>query len=475
MAKQRVYNFAGLNNKQSPLLHDVGELLYCKNLTTTIRGAKTKRNGYSLLGTLAGGGNVTSLYTWVNNAGTKQYHAYANNLLYRSTTGTSWSQVTYGTFGGTIGTADPKWATMGSQTFVAAGSQLLYTNDGTTFGTIALAPTSPVDLLVYRQRLFVGAGTILYASVLGTPDNWSLAVENPSFSEPMEGKGRISGLFVNNDEIIINQTYGDIIHYDGYRKYQSPSSDGVGYKYSIGNVKGVTFYSNNNSIYGFTTEPQRIGEIIDPLYLSSSATDSDTDYYTNTGAIGAGYRDKYYLYLGSVSNPTYENPVFLGRAESNLSVIYDVDYNEWETMTTYDPITSLYNDNGVYSKGLMFGSSSGQVFMFDSSYSDNGQPIECEMIGYLGLQEPDRDKLVKRIVAHASPGCGAKFQVAMGDDFDYEKLQWTDIGDLYGGIRKWQAPDGLRGKYLFYRLYESSTNKSFTFYGFTVIFDYVGE
>lgn len=477
MSKLRVYNFAGINQKQSPLLLQEGELLWSKNLTSTIRGAKTKRTGYSEIGgTFAD--DVDSIYAWLNpTTGAKYYYLYADQKLYYSNVlagTTTWSEITWGTNGGTVGTGQPTWASMGSQIFVSGILHSLYSNNGTSFGTMAGAPTNSIDLLPYKQRLYLASGTTLYASELGSPTGWSLSATNPSFSEPMDGSGLIAGIYTANDEIVIHQAYGQISHFDGFRKYISPSNDGMGYHKSKGNTDGINFYSNNDGVYAFTTQPQKISEAIEPLYKLSDVADDSGPFYNNFGATGVAYNERYLLHAGYITNPSMGNPPTYGRVSGYITFVYDLKYNEWDMWETPEIMHSLYYDGGIYGQGLLMGSEDRMYQFSESVYSDNGQAITAEMVGMLHFKEPERDKKIKRITAHASPGCGATFSIAMSDSLNYENLQWYDIGDLYGGVRKWNAPD-LRGKYMYYKLYESSTDKPFTFYGFTVDFDYVGE
>ena len=42
---------------------------------------------------------------------------------------------------------------------------------------------------------------------------------------------------------------------------------------------------------------------------------------------------------------------------------------------------------------------------------------------------------------------------------------WVEIGDASSGVAEFRFPEGSRGKLLFVKIYESSSNTGFRFYG----------
>ena len=60
----------------------------------------------------------------------------------------------------------------------------------------------------------------------------------------------------------------------------------------------------------------------------------------------------------------------------------------------------------------------------------------------------------------------------MGDNLNQSTRRWIDIGDLKPGYTRLEMPkDQSRGKFLFFRIYESSKDPAFTIYGIVVEFE----
>ena len=465
MAKLRVYQFGGVKQKLSPFLHEDGDLLVCENLDNYPTGAKTKRSGYEkFLGTLPS--TVSSLFVYPNPSNSNiTYYANSGSILYHSLQGTgAWTISGSGTFSGQRPVG---YGAMGTVLMAGDGSVTRHSTNGTSFTDTTLAPAGN-KFAEFRQRMFIADGTTLYASELGSPTGWSLSTTNPSYSEPIDGYGVIGAIFSVNDEVVVTKTGGQITHFDGYRKYVSPSNDAPGFFNSVAKLDGVIFYVNPEGACGFATERQKISDAIQPLFYNNTGSYPSSEFLRSL-AQGVAFNDNYYCYIGTTTSDIYPQTI------SNCIVKYDMPRNEWSWYKIPTRIYSALYDYTEDGYGWMFGGN-GQVYRFNPTVtSDDGQAISAQMIGFLHFKEPDRDKRINRIIATASPGCGATFQIAMTDTISLDSLQWIDIGDLYTGTRKFAPDVELRGRFMFYRLYESSTDKPFTFYGFTVDFDYVGE
>jgi len=61
-----------------------------------------------------------------------------------------------------------------------------------------------------------------------------------------------------------------------------------------------------------------------------------------------------------------------------------------------------------------------------------------------------------------------KVQVAVGDTFTRDSLLWQEVGDCSNGVAEFRFPQGTRGRFLFVKIYESSRENRFTFYGYDV-------
>ena len=85
--------------------------------------------------------------------------------------------------------------------------------------------------------------------------------------------------------------------------------------------------------------------------------------------------------------------------------------------------------------------------------------------------EPETDKKFETLWAFANTGCQATLQIAIGDSFSKDKKNWISIGDLTEGYKESRFPSDTRGKLLFWKLSETSTNARFHFYGFSCDYD----
>lgn len=465
MAKLRIYQFGGVKQKVSPFLHEDGDLLVCENLDNYPSGAKTKRSGYEkFLGTLPGTVSSMFVYPYPTNTNVL-YYAYAGSVLHYSEQGTgAWMVAGSGTFSGQRPLG---YGAMGTVLMVGDGSVTRHSTNGTSFTDTTLAPAGD-KFAEFRQRMFIAYGTVLYASELGSPTGWSISSTNPSYSEPIEGYGVINSLFSANDELVVTKDSGAIVHFDGYRKYVSPSNDAPGHYTSVANLDGVRFYTNPEGVWGFNTKPQKVSEPVQPMFYNNSGS-APSESYLRSSSKAVAFKDNYYTYIGTTTSDIYPQTV------ANCIMKYDLSRNEWSWYKIPLRTYSMFYDYTQDGYGWMFGNIN-QAYRFSpTATSDDGQAISATMIGFLHFREPDRDKRINRLTASASPGCGATFQIAMSDTLTLDNLMWIDIGDLYSGTRKFIPDLELRGKFMFYKLHESSTDKPFTFYGFTVDFDYVGE
>ena len=64
-----------------------------------------------------------------------------------------------------------------------------------------------------------------------------------------------------------------------------------------------------------------------------------------------------------------------------------------------------------------------------------------------------------------NPGSQAKIQIALSDTFTKENLRWVDIGSSKDGVVEYRFPEGSRGRFMFYKIYEASRDSRFQFYG----------
>jgi hypothetical protein len=87
-----------------------------------------------------------------------------------------------------------------------------------------------------------------------------------------------------------------------------------------------------------------------------------------------------------------------------------------------------------------------------------------------------KDKEVRRGWVYTNPGCQAKIQFSLTNNLYETTRKWFDPGDLSRGITYFELPkDQNRGKFMFYRIYESSSDEPWSIYGITFDYEYVGD
>jgi hypothetical protein len=138
-------------------------------------------------------------------------------------------------------------------------------------------------------------------------------------------------------------------------------------------------------------------------------------------------------------------------------------------LSTADALNLKFGD-----RYFIFGDSTGQVYRTaGTAVSDNGKPINCVLEGFIHMDRPDMDKIFKKVKAFANPGCQASLYLAATDHFDAKVLNWMSVGSLHNGVI--EVESDLRGKFLYFRVLESSTTTPFVFYGFHVDADLIGD
>lgn len=460
--KYRLYDFKGVKQNLSPFNHQDGDLLTCQNLYSYPYGAKTKRPGYvEFLGTVSG--QVNNLWSWEkpSTGALFLYNASANTVKY-SVEGTGdWTVAE----NGTAGYANAYWGQTSLDEYMIMGDasgSTRHTTNGTSFTNTTLAPVGNQFAEMNQRVLIGGTASILYASELGSAIGWSPSATSPSYSEPIGGQGKIASVRNIGGEIVVTKTGGAIVHFDGYKKFQNPSSEGPSSYLSQAQYAGIWFWLNHNGIQMFDSKPKLISRgIQDLIYNNTGSAISGGQFSLAPGVV---HQEDYFVSIGTVTSSLIPETI------NSCVIKYNLPLNEFSWYQYANEPTAFHsfidaNDN----RQLIFGAANGQCYkVTGTATSDNGTPITASMMGFLTFGAPETDKLVNQIDLFASPGCGAKFQVAMSDTLDLNALNWVDVGNLFRGHYRWTGPQGLRGKFMFYRLYERSSDKPFTFYGMTI-------
>jgi len=465
--KYRVYKFGGLNVHTSPFLHQAGELISCINVDPNPHGAKEVRPGYqTYLGT-ANGSAVTDLWSFYKNDGTTFWnYRLSGGVIYSSSQGTGVWTVTAN---GTVSNSHVGHAILGDKLFIGDGvNPIRYTSDGTSFGTMALAPTGQF-LAEYQKRIYVAgtASTLFYSTSLdGT--NWSTSGTADSSSFDLGGGGKLGKIFVANDRLCITKNNARIYRWDGYSLLEVPTNQGPSSPFSLGEIENYWFWLNRN---GYMSYAGGMPEIISVPIEHQIINQGDTggiDGAVFPLAPGIAHRYQYYCSVGSIIEDIANEQI------DNCVHVYDYIHNEWSDYSLHDqPLSWLsYTDNSGIPQ-LVFGAADGQCYQMGGN-SDNGEPIVAEIQGVLNFGIPDMDKKFSFIRAHFNPGCSARMQVAITDTFNTASKKWIDLGDLQTGFKKLAFPEGSRGKLLFYKITDSNSVNPFKFYGMCIDYEEQG-
>ena len=459
MAIYRVLSLGSLNLKVSPLLHKDGDLIRCINFEKDQVGALKKRPGYTTYLGTANGSSVVDLFTWQKDDGTTFWN-YRNSggRLYYSTQGTgAWTQCGNGTVvaGSHLGHAVLENTLIVGQ----AGGTTRHTTSGTAFTDTTSAPAEEFFASKFNRIWNGGTASNLFYCTAGTATDWT----TDSSSIKIPGPGKINGIFVANDKVVITKNSGMMFTYDNYNLRQVPTDIGPSSPQSFAQREDYWFYLNRLGFFGYGGDrPKIISNPIEKQIYNDDATGiAGTAFDASPGGI---YKYDYYCAIGSVTDD------FTKETVANCIEKYDYQLDEWSNYTFSDFPTAFdtYKDASGDEK-MIFGAANGQCYTFGgTAISDNGSAIESIAEGVLAFGSPESDKYFREFWAFASPGCQASLQIAITDSFDRNSLKWESVGGLSNGCVHYGFPPESRGKLLFWRVSEMSVDTRFTLYGFCV-------
>ena len=462
MANQRVSQIGGLDLYQNPINRDNGSMIKAVNLTSDFYGAKTKRPGYTTFLGTADGSMVMSLFSFHKNDGT-QFWLYraSGNKLYSSQQGTgAWTV----TGNGTISAGAQVGAAVLDNTLVIGDGvgSTRWTTTGTSFNDGTLAPVSK-SFEQYQNRIYAaGTASDLFYSTIDAPTDWNISGTSDSSYIPIPGAGKILKIFKNNDRLVACKEDGAMFRWDGYSLLDLSTDLGPTSLNSPAQVEGYYFWLTRLGIFGYGGDRPEL--LSNPIQRQI--------YNTSGSAISGGVFDAAiasvhkYDYFVSVLNITDD---YTKETITNCLIKYDFNKNEflnWSIATIPRSFLSYKDANG--NQQFIFGDSTGQCYKFsDTTYSDNGTPIEAQMMFSVDAGAIELDKRWSWLWLYFNPGCQAQVQVACTDSFSPAQIRWTEVGDVSEGIIRYKFPSGSRSKFLFIRIKESSTSSPFVFYGYS--------
>jgi hypothetical protein len=462
MANITVTNLGGLNTYVNPLGIGDGTLLRAVNVDSYPYGAKTKRGGYeTYLGT-PDVSQVNTLFNWTKNDGSTFFNYRASGTkLYFSVQGTgAWTVCGNGTIssGAHIG-----HAVLDDTLIICDGAgSTRHTTSGTSFTNTTLAPVA-VDLAQYQGRIYAaGTSSTLFYSTTNNAADWATSGTSDSSSLTIPGEGKLSRIFKAADRLIANKNSGLQFKWDGYSLVDTSTKLAPSSPYSVAESEGYFFWLNRLGHFGYGGDrPQILSNAIQrQIYNDSGSAIVGTVFDSAPAEV---HRYDYLCSVGTTSDD------LIGETISNCIQKYNFQTNEWLNDSYANKPTAWlsYKDaSGI--QQLIFGDNSGQCYKRTNVFSDNGTPIESVMLFVHHGGVPHLEKKWDWFTAFFNPGNEAKVQIAVADTFTKDRLIWHELGDCSDGIAEFRFPAGTRGRLLFIKVYESSRENRFTFYGYDV-------
>lgn len=451
----------GINTYLNPFIKGDGELLVSINVDSYPYFAKSKRPGYSTyLGTVSG--TVNTLFNWTKNDGSFYNYLAAGSALYYSTNGTgAWTLSTNGTI---ANNSHVGYAVLDDTLFICDGAgSTRHTTNGTSFTDTTLAPVA-VDLAQYQGRIYAaGTASTLFYSTANDGTNWNTSGTADSSSFTIPGAGKLNRIFTVADRLIASKTSNLLYRWDGYSLVDTATQLGLSSPYSLAQSEGYYFWLNRLGYFGYGGDrPQLLSNPIQRQIYNDSGSAIVGSVFDNAPAV-----EHLYNYMCSVGDTTDD---LMGKTITNAIQKYNFQQNEWLNYSFANkPTAWLSYEDASGNKQLIFGDATGQCYTYGgTALSDNGTPISSVMMFVHHGGVPHLEKKWDWFTGFFNPGCEAKVQVAIGDTFTKDRLVWQEIGDCSDGICEFRFPSGSRGRLLFVRIYESSIESRFNFYGYDV-------
>ena len=469
MSRITITNIPGINIKASPFSSEQGQTLRALNVQRDVIGAWEKRPGYNTFLGTPDNSEIDNLFSWTRNTGTQTF-VYRNSggTLYHSLQGTgAWTISPGGTFTIAGTHTVPSSRRMGNavlENSMILGNGLDYTRHtttGTDFGSTTSAPIARY-FAEYENRIWAGGtASDLFYSTTGTLTDWT--TDSSSISIP--GAGKTNGVIKVADRLNITKNSGAIFRYDGFRLTDLATNLGPTDYFSTGEIEDFRIWSNKLGYFGFNgARPELLSNVIEKqIYNDLGSAIAGTQFIEIPGIV---YKYNYYSSVGTITEDLTNQTI------PNAIHRYDFQTDEfvnWQFAVRPRSFgTYLDNSQNVQ---MIFGDISGQAYQLSGTVTtDNGSSIPVELMGFIHGNSLDEKKWnFMRFMFN--PGCQAKVQVAISDTFTYSSLIWQDIGVGIDGISELHFPSGTRGRFLFWKVYESSRNSRFQLYTIEVDFD----
>lgn len=493
------FNIQSVNSYNNPLQFD-GQLVHGLNIQFFPFGAISKRGGYFPILNNPDGAQVNALFAFPLQNGTQlfTYRASGSQLFY-STQGTAnWAACNMGTV---PGTAIANGAYVSNAVFnnilaVGDGVNQLWTGTtGTSFTHPGSAPIAQY-MTVFHNRLYTSDGTSsnVQYSTANDPTNWLSSGTSDSSLLVTTSPGANQALFVAADMLQMTKSKGDMFTWDDTTLIDVSTIYGATSPKSISQIDNYWFYVNTLGIYGGDGVQREVlsNPVQRMFYNKLGVNVSGTNLVNSGNVLGATF---YWDYLAVVGNI---NDDFTGVKLKNAIIKYDYQKNAFCYWTLFDFPTAINSYVDIFNhQQLIFGNASGQVFQYDPGRtSDNGNPINTEAIflftyasqgtGFSPTSASMQlgssyEKKWNYIRLFFNPGCEINVQFSFSNSLSPQHQIWSEVINMKSNARGdyWQESDGTleirfptnnpnnlpRSRFLFVKIYESSTTSAWTMYG----------
>jgi hypothetical protein len=464
MPNIQVTTLGGLNTYLNPLIKGDGELIRSVNVDSFPFGAKTKRSGYiTYLGT-PDTSQVQTLFNWTKNDGTTFFNYRASGTaLYYSAQGTgAWTLCGNGTI---TANAHIGHAVLDDTLIICDGAgSTRHTTNGTSFTDTTLAPVA-VDLAQFQNRIYAaGTSSTLFYSTTNDATNWDTTGTSDSSSLTIPGAGKLSSIFTVADRLMANKNSGLQYRWDGFSLVDTATKLAPSSPYSVAQREGFFFWLTRLGYMGYGGDrPQLLSNAIQrQIYNDEGSAIVGTVF---DDAPGVTHKYDYFCSVGDTTDD------FTGETVTNCIQKYDYQKNQWMNYSyAHKPTAWLSYKDESGNDQLIFGDANGQCYQVSgTATTDAGSPIETvvEFVHHGGA--PQLKKHWRWFTGFFNPGCEAKVQTSIGDSFTKDRKNWRDVGDFSDGIGedRFKDPDN-NGKLLFVKIYDSSKEKRYTFYGYDI-------
>lgn len=470
MARLRVFNLAGINTFVNPIVRKDTDFTRLVNVDNSPYGAKTKRPGYTTYLGTANGSAVTSLFSWTKDDGTTLFtYRASGDKLYYSIQGTgAWTVAGNGTI---VGGNHVGHAILGNTLIIGDGAgSTRHTTNGTTFTDTTLAPIAS-DFVNYQNRIYaMGTASDEFYSTANDATNWNTSGTSDSSSIRVPGGGKLLKTFKLYDRLFLAKNSGIMYRWDGYNLVDMSTKLGPTSPYSYAQIEDYGLWLNNLGIFNSGGgNPQLISNPIQKQIYNEANTGIVGTTFANAPAVAHQYN--YLISCGTVTDN------FTNERLDDGIIKYDYLANMFSNYKFANFPTAWHSfKNASGNEQLIFGDATGQCYTVSgTATTDNGVAIESIIEGSYHLDSPELDKEFRWIHAIFKPGSEAKVQVSVGDTLEKASKNWIDIGDCSGGVTSFRFPQPSRGKFLFFKIYESSKSQGFVFYGFSIVADIISD